>query len=103
MILVVLSCIIGLIITSMCSFGTLWVIDMASGLMKEVVKESSKILGICEEMILEKSIPLKKIPTNWLQQQLDANCPFEKIPYAGLMSSVATYQDHIVVCNPDGL
>lgn len=38
MILVVLSCIIGLIITSMCSFGTLWVIDMASGLMKEVVK-----------------------------------------------------------------
>ncbi|CAI9774419.1 unnamed protein product [Fraxinus pennsylvanica] len=84
------------------SFGTLWVIDIASGLMRDVVKESSKILEICGEMILEKSIPLKQIPTNWLQQQLDANCPFEEIPYAGLMSSVATYQDHIVVCNPVG-
>ncbi|KAL2557053.1 NHL domain-containing protein [Forsythia ovata] len=84
------------------SFGTLWVMDMASGLIREVVKEPSKILEICGEMIVEKSIPLKQIPTDWLQQQLDANCPFEKIPYAGLMSSVAAYQDHVVVCNAVG-
>ncbi|KAI3449881.1 hypothetical protein Pfo_006546 [Paulownia fortunei] len=84
------------------SFGTLWIIDLESGSIREVVKESSKILEICGQMILEKCIPLRQLPAVWLQQQVNANCSFEGIPYAGLMSSVATCQDHVVLCDTVG-
>ncbi|KAL0459309.1 UNVERIFIED_CONTAM: hypothetical protein Slati_0558100 [Sesamum latifolium] len=68
------------------SLGTLWIIDLESGSMREV-------------MIMEKCIPLRQLPAVWLQQQVDTTCPFEGIPYAGLMSSVATCQDHVVFCD----
>ncbi|PIN03170.1 hypothetical protein CDL12_24309 [Handroanthus impetiginosus] len=53
-------------------------------------------------MILEKCIPLRQLPAVWLQQQADTSCSLEGIPYAGLMSSVATFQDHIVFCDTVG-
>ncbi|XP_011080183.1 uncharacterized protein LOC105163513 isoform X2 [Sesamum indicum] len=84
------------------SLGTLWIIDLESGSIREVLKESSKILEICGQMIMEKCIPLGQLPAFWLQQQVDTTCPFEGIPYAGLMSSVATCQDHVVLCDMVG-
>ncbi|KAK4419480.1 NHL repeat-containing protein 2 [Sesamum alatum] len=81
------------------SLGTLWIIDLESGSIREVVKESSKILEICGQMILEKCVPLRQLPALWLQQQVDTTGLFEGIPYAGLMSSVATSQDHVVFCD----
>ncbi|KAL3850056.1 hypothetical protein ACJIZ3_011938 [Penstemon smallii] len=84
------------------SFGTLWIIDLESGIIKEVVKESSKILEICGPMILEKTMPLTQISAGWLQQQTDSNCSFKGIPYAGLMSSVTSCQDYVVFCDTVG-
>ncbi|XP_073143249.1 uncharacterized protein [Henckelia pumila] len=84
------------------SFGTLWVIDLESSSIKEAVKESSKILEICGQMMKDKSISTRHVPSDWVEKQLAATCSFDGIPYAGLMSSVATFQDHIVFCDTVG-
>ncbi|KAL6515454.1 hypothetical protein OROHE_018488 [Orobanche hederae] len=84
------------------SFGTLWIMDLESSFIKEVIKEPSKIMEICGQTILEKCIPLKHLPAAWLQQRVDSTCSFEGIPYASLMSSVATCKDHVVSCDTVG-
>ncbi|KAK1351252.1 Six-bladed beta-propeller [Heracleum sosnowskyi] len=87
------------------SFETLWIMDLASGDIKDVVKVLegfSKIWEICGQMILEKSALLKNMPSEWLQQQVGPDCALEGVQYASLMSSVATYQDHVVVCDAVG-
>lgn len=48
---------------------------------------------------MEKSSLLKQMPSHWLHQHADGNCSLEEFPYAGLMSSAATFQDHIVICD----
>ncbi|XP_042002523.1 uncharacterized protein LOC121751795 isoform X3 [Salvia splendens] len=78
------------------SFGTLWIVDLKSGLIRDVIEESSKILEICGQMILEKCEPLRQLPVHWLKQQVDTNCSLEGIQYGGLMSSVASCQDDVV-------
>lgn len=47
-------------------------------------------------MILEKCDPLKQLPADWVEQQVDSNCSLEGILYGGLMSSVASCQDEVV-------
>lgn len=81
------------------SFETLWIMALASGEIKEVVRGTPKVLEICGEMIMEKLAVLNKMPHDWLQQQVDSNFSLEGIPYAGLMSSLATFQDDIVICD----
>ncbi|GER55104.1 NHL domain-containing protein [Striga asiatica] len=83
------------------SFGTLWTIDLESGSVKEVLKEPSKIMEKCGQAILEKCAPLEHVPADWLQQRAHSTCSFEGISYAGLMSSVATCGDHIVLSDTD--
>ncbi|KAI3742033.1 hypothetical protein L1987_59712 [Smallanthus sonchifolius] len=84
------------------SFETLWIMDLSSGLIKEVVKGSAKILEICGPLILEKSSLLKEIPSNSLPQNIASNFSIEGNSHAGLVSSVATFQDNIVICDSDG-
>ncbi|PSR94920.1 NHL repeat-containing protein [Actinidia chinensis var. chinensis] len=85
------------------SFEILWIMDLASGEIKEVVKGFPKIVEVCGRMIQEKSSLLKQIPGYWLQQFLGNNGLFEGITYAGLMSSLATFQDHVVICDTGDL
>ncbi|XP_016541948.2 uncharacterized protein LOC107842553 [Capsicum annuum] len=80
----------------------LWIMDLASGLIREVVKGFSNILEICEPLILEKSMLLNQIPNDWLQQQADAHSSSKRIPYVELMSSVETFLDQILICDPVG-
>ncbi|KAA8550640.1 hypothetical protein F0562_002324 [Nyssa sinensis] len=84
------------------SLETLWIMDLASGVIKEVVKGFPKILEICGQVILEKTSLLKQMACDWLQQQAGNNCSLEGIPYAGLMSSLATFQDNIIICDTVG-
>ncbi|KAI8574290.1 hypothetical protein RHMOL_Rhmol01G0343000 [Rhododendron molle] len=84
------------------SFETLWIIDLASGAIKEVVKGFPKIVEICGQLILEKSSLLKQIPGDWLQQLVGTNSPHEGAMYAGIMSSMATFEDHIAICDTVG-
>ncbi|KAK1420599.1 hypothetical protein QVD17_22318 [Tagetes erecta] len=83
------------------SFETLWIMDLSSGLIKEVVKGSAKILEICGPLVLDKSSILKEIPSNSLPQNMANKISIEGSP-AGLVSSVATFQDNIVICDSDG-
>ncbi|XP_071698630.1 uncharacterized protein [Rutidosis leptorrhynchoides] len=84
------------------SFETLWIMDLSSGLIKEVVKGSAKILEICGPLIREKSSLLKEIPSSSLPHHIATNFSFEGISHAGLVSSLATFQDNIVICDSDG-
>ncbi|KAL3517787.1 hypothetical protein ACH5RR_020376 [Cinchona calisaya] len=84
------------------SFGTLWIMDLASGIIKEVVKGFPKVLEICGEMIMEKSSVLKRIPNDLLQQQLDMTCLLDGIPHSSLLSSVAKFRDDLVFCDTVG-
>ncbi|XP_016492818.2 uncharacterized protein LOC107812273 isoform X1 [Nicotiana tabacum] len=84
------------------SCETLWIMDLASCVIGEVVKGFSNILEICEPLILEKSTLLNQMPSDWLQQQGDANYSSKRIPYLELMSSVATLQDQMLICDTVG-
>ncbi|KAH7864290.1 hypothetical protein Vadar_027896 [Vaccinium darrowii] len=84
------------------SFETLWIMDLASGEIKGVVKGSQKILEICGQLTLEKSSLLKQIPGGWLQQLVGTNCPQEGIMYTGFMSSLAAFENHIALCDTVG-
>ncbi|XP_059626157.1 uncharacterized protein LOC132269124 isoform X2 [Cornus florida] len=81
------------------SFETLWIMDLVSGVIKEVVKGFPKISEFCGQMILEKTSLLKQMPCDWLQQQSNTIYSFERIQYAGLMSSLAAFQDYIIICD----
>nr|XP_017251030.1 PREDICTED: uncharacterized protein LOC108221678 [Daucus carota subsp. sativus] len=59
------------------SLQTLWIMDLASGAIKDVVRGFPKIWEICGPMIQEKSALLNKMPLEWLQQQVGPNCPLE--------------------------
>ncbi|KAJ0796600.1 putative transcription factor WD40-like family [Helianthus annuus] len=84
------------------SLDTLWIMDLSSGLIKEVVKGSENILEICGALILEKSSLLKEIPSNSLPQNIANGFSIEGNSHAGLVSSVASFQDNIVICDSDG-
>lgn len=105
-----------------CSFETLWIMDLSSGLIKEVVKGlpfiflmffffqlwvvinclhhegSAKILEICGSLVLNKSSLLKEIPSNILPSNMGNKISLE-YSRTGLVSSVATFQDNIVICD----
>ncbi|CAH1443709.1 unnamed protein product [Lactuca virosa] len=74
--------------------------DLSSGIIKEVVKGSAKIIEICGQLIKEKSSLVKEISPS--QQLPQNNFSVEGISRAGLLSFVATFQDNIVICNTDG-
>nr|GLL16953.1 uncharacterized protein LOC109190975 isoform X1 [Ipomoea trifida] len=62
----------------------------------------SNISEICGHLILEKSNILKQIPNDLLKQLMHTDCSLEGIPYAGLISSIATFQDDLIICNTVG-
>ncbi|KAL7606447.1 hypothetical protein Lser_V15G18817 [Lactuca serriola] len=78
-------------------FETLWIMDLSSGIIQEVVKGSSKIIEICGQLIKEKSSLVKEIlPSQQLPQN---NFSVEGISRAALLYSVVTFQDNIVICD----
>ncbi|KDP26399.1 hypothetical protein JCGZ_17557 [Jatropha curcas] len=81
------------------SFETLWIMDMASGEIKESIKGFSKILETCGQLIMEKVSLLKQMPSDWLKLQIDANFSPEGLPFASLLSSITTFENYIVVCD----
>ncbi|KAJ0113453.1 hypothetical protein Patl1_01609 [Pistacia atlantica] len=84
------------------SFESLWIMDLASGEIKEVVRGFSKILEICGELIMEKVHFVKQMPHDLLQQQIDSSCSTKELPYAGLISSLTAIQNHIIMCDMVG-
>ncbi|KAJ8766200.1 hypothetical protein K2173_021717 [Erythroxylum novogranatense] len=81
------------------SFETLWIMDLASGEIKEKIEGHSNIMEICGLLIMEKESILTQMPRNWLQVQTDAHCSLKWLSYASLLPSLTTFQDHIVMCD----
>ncbi|WCJ38100.1 NHL domain-containing protein [Euphorbia peplus] len=79
------------------SFETLWIMDVVSGKIKEVIEEFPKIMETCGHLITEKVSLLKQMPKDWLQ--LDSNYSPKGLPFDSHISSVTTFQDHIVMCD----
>ncbi|XP_042482662.1 uncharacterized protein LOC122063074 isoform X2 [Macadamia integrifolia] len=84
------------------SFETLWLMDLTSGKIKEVVKGFPNILEIYGEMIMERRSSLKQILHSCLQQKIDHNCSLDGLQYCSLISSLATFQNSIVFCDTVG-
>lgn len=81
------------------SFETLWILNLASGEIEQVVKGFPKILDVCGPQIMEKVSLLKQMPHDWLQQQTNAVCSPKSLPHAGLISSLTTLQNHVILCD----
>ncbi|XP_010447752.1 PREDICTED: uncharacterized protein LOC104730208 isoform X2 [Camelina sativa] len=79
------------------SFTKLWMINLASGEIEEVVEGFSKIMEICGQSITEKLSVLKHMPSNWLQQQTEAIASCKEQPSASLFSSFTKLGDSIVM------
>ncbi|KAG6667580.1 uncharacterized protein LOC122315184 isoform X1 [Carya illinoinensis] len=84
------------------SFDTLWIMDMASGKIKEVVKGFTNILETGGQWIMKKISILEQMPCDALQAQVDTSCTPEGLPYAGLISSFTTLQNQLVICDTVG-
>nr|XP_011458192.1 PREDICTED: uncharacterized protein LOC101310290 [Fragaria vesca subsp. vesca] len=84
------------------SFGTLWILNLASGDIEQVVKGFPKIVDVCGQQIMEKVSLLKQMPHDWLQQQTNTVCSPKSLPYAGLISSLTTFQNHVILCDMVG-
>ncbi|CAA7396880.1 unnamed protein product [Spirodela intermedia] len=84
------------------SFETLWVMSMTSGEIKEVHKGFSNIMETHGKIIMERASLLKEIITDAENPSLDLCSSSQKIPYPGLMSSIANLQHDIISCDPVG-
>ncbi|KAG9149522.1 hypothetical protein Leryth_014298 [Lithospermum erythrorhizon] len=81
------------------SFQTLWIVDLDSGSIREIVKGAEKILENCGPTLLEKSRLLGQFPRDWLERQEYDDFSLEGVPHAGLLSSLAALGDHLFVCD----
>ncbi|XP_030451615.2 uncharacterized protein LOC115673547 isoform X1 [Syzygium oleosum] len=83
------------------SFEASWILDLASGETKGIVKGFQKILEIGKELISERVALLKQIHYDWLQHQSLADVG-EGLLYNDLISSITTLGKHTIVCDPVG-
>ncbi|XP_050381648.1 uncharacterized protein LOC126798668 isoform X2 [Argentina anserina] len=59
-------------------------------------------MDVCGPQIRRKVSLLKQMPDDWLQHQTDAVCSPKRLPYAGLISSLTTLQNHVILCDMVG-
>ncbi|KAF2322815.1 hypothetical protein GH714_031051 [Hevea brasiliensis] len=81
------------------SFETLWIMDLASGEIKECIKGFPKILETYGQLIMDKVSLLKQMPSDWLQRCINADSSPKVFPFASLISAVTTFHNLIVVCD----
>nr|VDC73126.1 unnamed protein product [Brassica rapa] len=84
------------------SFSKLWIINLASGEIEEVVEGFQGIMDIYGELITEKLSVLKHLPSTWLKQQTKAITSCKEQPSAALLSSFSEFGDHIVMTDTAG-
>ncbi|WZZ62949.1 hypothetical protein YC2023_063056 [Brassica napus] len=83
------------------SFSKLWIINLASGEIEEVVEGFQGIMEIYGELITEKLSLLKHLPSTWLQQQTKAITSCKEQPSAALLSSFSEFGDDIVMTDTE--
>ncbi|QCE04471.1 Six-bladed beta-propeller [Vigna unguiculata] len=83
-------------------FRTLWIMDICSGKINEVLEGSPRILEICGQSIMKRLSVIDRIPSDWFQHETKSASLLEGLPHSDLLSSLATLQNHIFVCDPVG-
>ncbi|XP_010684919.2 uncharacterized protein LOC104899426 isoform X1 [Beta vulgaris subsp. vulgaris] len=82
------------------SFNSLWIMDMGSGMIRNVVKGHGNIMEHCGQQIMEKVSHLKDISHDVLQQLVYSSYPpLGGISYSGFVSSFVELGDHLLVCD----
>ncbi|XP_022159642.1 uncharacterized protein LOC111025991 isoform X2 [Momordica charantia] len=84
------------------SLQTLWVMDLVSGKIIEVVRGLSNIMETYGQLITDKVSVMKQIPTGWLQRLSHANIVTGGLPYLDLLSSCTPFQNCIIICDSVG-
>ncbi|KAL0744226.1 hypothetical protein Bca4012_085739 [Brassica carinata] len=84
------------------SFSELWIVNLASGEIEEVVEGFQGIMEICGELITEKLSVLKHLPSTWLQQQTKAITSCKEQPSATLLSSFTKFGNDVVMTDIAG-
>ncbi|CAI0465833.1 unnamed protein product [Linum tenue] len=81
------------------SFETLWVMDLTTGEIKDVIKGFQKIRDTCGNLITDKLSLLKEMPSDWLEQQAGTYLSSKDTLYATLISSLTTFNGHVFACD----
>jgi len=61
---------------------------------------SPRILEICGQSIMKRLSVIDRIPSDWFQHETKSASLLEGLPHSDLLSSLATLQNHIFVCDP---
>ncbi|KAK7316612.1 hypothetical protein RJT34_00204 [Clitoria ternatea] len=83
-------------------FQTLWTMDISSGKIHDVFEGSARILEICGQPIMKSLSILDQIPSFCSQLQTNNGFLLEGLPHSDLLSSLATLNNQIFVCDPVG-
>ncbi|WOK92755.1 hypothetical protein Cni_G01446 [Canna indica] len=81
------------------SLQTSWVVSMETGEIKNLVKGVPNIMEMFGDVIMEKVTSLKDTCQNMSSKRIHHCLSFEGIPYAGLFSSIANFQNDVILCN----
>ncbi|KAG1338013.1 hypothetical protein COCNU_04G003190 [Cocos nucifera] len=84
------------------SFETSWIMSMATGEIKKVLRGIPNIMEMRGHTIMEKMSLLKEIYENWSPERLQHSFSLEGIPHAGLASSVANLQNYTIFSDAAG-
>ncbi|XP_019709474.1 uncharacterized protein [Elaeis guineensis] len=84
------------------SFETSWIISVATGEIKNVLRGIPNIMEIWGHTITEKMSLLKEIYENWPPERLQHSFSLEGIPNAGLVSSIANLQNYTIFSDAAG-
>ncbi|KAK9082587.1 hypothetical protein Scep_029058 [Stephania cephalantha] len=84
------------------SFQNLWIMDMDSGIIKEVVTGHANIMERCGHVITEKVTLLNQILGSRLKHRLNSNCSIDGSSHTGVLSSMATLHGDVIFCDTVG-
>ncbi|KAH7691587.1 Six-bladed beta-propeller TolB-like protein [Dioscorea alata] len=81
------------------SFEMAWITNMSTGEIKRVVRGTKTITEMYGHLILERVPSFKDVCWNSFQQRLVHYFSLEGIPYASLMSSIASFKNYTLFCD----
>ncbi|KAK4263406.1 hypothetical protein QN277_028817 [Acacia crassicarpa] len=83
-------------------FQTVWIMDLTSAKIDNILEGSPEILETCRKQIAKKLSLLDCLAYDWFQQQIEYTCSAEGLPHSGLLSSLTTLQNQVFICDTVG-
>ncbi|XP_057534951.1 uncharacterized protein LOC130813203 isoform X2 [Amaranthus tricolor] len=80
-------------------FNSLWIMDIQSGMIRNVVKGQKNMMEICGQQIVDKVSPLKDLSHDFLQQLVYSRYMLGDITNSGLVSSFIARENRLLLCD----